>query len=93
MRPWVEIPHRPFLLISSVTLSDRPSPQANQVVHVDLARYSSRAAGRERSARFVPVPHVPLLISVTHREKAEAGHELVTRQYPRHMLLLHYLSL
>ncbi len=37
--------------------------------------------------------HVPLLMSVTHCEKAEAGHELVTRQHPRHMLLSHYLTL
>ena len=34
-----------------------------------------------------------VLYFVTHCEKAEVGHELVTRQHPRYMLLSHYLTL
>lgn len=64
----------------------RPAKLAGQSSRACWARYSSRAADRERSARVVLVP---LLISVTHCEKAEAGHELVTRQHPRHMLFSH----
>jgi hypothetical protein len=63
---WDRHPTGPFFsfLLFCYT-ADQPSSQANQVVHFDLARYSSRAAERERLARCVTLllPH----------EKAEGG--------------------
>lgn len=39
----VPLGRNPPQVLSSVILPDRPSSQANEVVHVDLARYSSQA--------------------------------------------------